>query len=75
MKLEVAKTLIGAGKGRYGCGLGPCAGRRLSRAFATGLRRAELFPTSRWTLLTRFDGEFAPGSQTYAGSGTLRYSW
>jgi len=24
---------------------------------------------------TRIDGEFAPGSQTYAGSGTLRYTW
>jgi len=26
-------------------------------------------------LLVKFDGEFAPGSQTYAGSGTLRYVW
>jgi hypothetical protein len=31
--------------------------------------------TPRWTLLAKFDGEFAPGSQTYAGSGALRYSW
>jgi autotransporter-associated beta strand protein len=36
---------------------------------------AELFLTSHVTLLAKFDGEFAPGSQTYAGSGTLRYSW
>jgi autotransporter-associated beta strand protein len=36
---------------------------------------AELFLTPRWTLLAKFDGEFARGSQTYAGSGTLRYSW
>ena len=36
---------------------------------------AELFITPRWTLLARFDGEFAPGSQTYAGTGTLRYRW
>ena len=36
---------------------------------------AELFLTPRWTLLAKFDGEFASGSQTYAGSGTLRYSW
>lgn len=36
---------------------------------------AELFLTPRWTLLAKFDGEFATGSQTYAGSGTLRYSW
>ena len=36
---------------------------------------AELFITPRLTLLAKFDGEFAPGSQTYAGSGTLRYVW
>lgn len=36
---------------------------------------AELFITPRLTLLAKFDGEFAPGSQTYTGSGTLRYSW
>ena len=36
---------------------------------------AELFITPRLTLLAKFDGEFAPGSQTYAGSGTLRYMW
>jgi autotransporter-associated beta strand protein len=36
---------------------------------------AELFLTQRWTLLAKFDGEFANGSQTYAGSGTLRYTW
>jgi uncharacterized protein with beta-barrel porin domain len=36
---------------------------------------AQLFLTSNWTLLTKFEGEFAPGSQTYAGTGTLRYAW
>jgi autotransporter-associated beta strand protein len=36
---------------------------------------AELYLTPRWTLLAKFDGEFAPGSQTYGGSGTLRYIW
>ncbi len=36
---------------------------------------AELFLTPQWTMLAKFDGEFANGSQTYAGSGTLRYSW
>jgi autotransporter-associated beta strand protein/T5SS/PEP-CTERM-associated repeat protein len=35
----------------------------------------ELFLTPRWTLLAKFDGEFASNSQTYAGSGTLRYTW
>jgi uncharacterized protein with beta-barrel porin domain len=36
---------------------------------------AELFLTPRWTLQVKFDGEFASGSQTYAGSGALRYTW
>ena len=36
---------------------------------------AELHITQRWTLLGKFDGEFASSSQLYAGSGTLRYQW
>lgn len=36
---------------------------------------AEMHLTQRWTLLGKFDGEFASSSQIYAGSGTLRYSW
>jgi uncharacterized protein with beta-barrel porin domain len=36
---------------------------------------AQLFFTANWSLLAKFDGEFAPGSQTYGGSGTLRYRW
>jgi uncharacterized protein with beta-barrel porin domain len=28
-----------------------------------------------WVLQARLDGEFAGHSQTYAGTGTLRYSW
>lgn len=36
---------------------------------------AEFLFTPRWTLLAKFDGEFASRSQTYAGSGTLRYVW
>ena len=36
---------------------------------------AELRMTPDWSLLAKFDGQFAPGSQTYAGSGTLRYQW
>jgi uncharacterized protein with beta-barrel porin domain len=36
---------------------------------------AKLFLTPQWTLLAKFEGEFAPGSQTYAGTGTLRYTW
>ncbi len=36
---------------------------------------AELYLTAHLSLLVKFDGEFAPGSQIYAGSGTLRYTW
>jgi hypothetical protein len=32
-------------------------------------------PTPQWTLLAKFEGEFAPGSQTDVGTGTLCYSW
>ena len=35
----------------------------------------DLHITSALTFLTKFDGEFAKGSQTYAGTGTLRYAW
>ena len=31
--------------------------------------------TARWSVLAKFDGEFAKSSQTYAGTGTLRYTW
>ena len=31
--------------------------------------------TAAWSLLAKFDGEFASGSRTYAGTGSLRYSW
>jgi outer membrane autotransporter protein len=36
---------------------------------------AELHITANWSLAGKFDGEFASGSQTYAGTGTLRYTW
>ena len=35
----------------------------------------QLFLSANWSLIAKFDGEFASGSQTYAGSGTLRYTW
>lgn len=28
-----------------------------------------------WGVGVRFDGEFAEGAQSYAGTGTLRYAW
>jgi uncharacterized protein with beta-barrel porin domain len=36
---------------------------------------AQLFLSANWSLIAKFDGEFAPNSQTYAGTGTLRYTW
>ena len=36
---------------------------------------AQLFFTPNWSMLAKFDGEFASGSQTYAGTGTMRYTW
>jgi autotransporter-associated beta strand protein len=36
---------------------------------------AQSFFTPSWSLTGEFDGEFASGSQLYAGTGTLRYTW
>jgi uncharacterized protein with beta-barrel porin domain len=36
---------------------------------------AQLFFTPNWSVLVKFDGEFASSSQVYAGTGTLRYTW
>jgi outer membrane autotransporter protein len=36
---------------------------------------AELRLASGLSVLAKFDGEFARGSQTYAGTGTVRYTW
>jgi uncharacterized protein with beta-barrel porin domain len=36
---------------------------------------AQLWFTPNWSFIAKFDGEFAASAQTYAGSGTLRYSW
>jgi uncharacterized protein with beta-barrel porin domain len=36
---------------------------------------AELHLTPALSVAAKFDGEFAKGSQTYAGTGTVRYMW
>lgn len=36
---------------------------------------AELKINTNWSLMAKFEGEFASGSQTYAGTGTLRNTW
>ena len=35
----------------------------------------QLFLSSNWSVEAKFDSEFAPSAQTYAGTGTLRYTW
>jgi uncharacterized protein with beta-barrel porin domain len=50
-------------------------GAPIPRDSALTTAGAQLFLTSQWTLLAKFGGEFANGSQTYAGTGTLRYAW
>jgi hypothetical protein len=36
---------------------------------------AQYFLSPAWAFSAKFDGEFASGSQTYGGTGTLRYTW
>ena len=36
---------------------------------------AELRFANHISLLAKFDGDFAPHSRTYAGTGTIRYTW
>ncbi len=36
---------------------------------------AELRLSQNWSVLANFDGEFAKASQTYTGTGTIRYVW
>jgi uncharacterized protein with beta-barrel porin domain len=36
---------------------------------------AELHLSANWTATAKFDGEFASHTQTYAGTGVLKYSW
>ncbi|MGC1777928.1 MAG: autotransporter outer membrane beta-barrel domain-containing protein, partial [Xanthobacteraceae bacterium] len=35
----------------------------------------QLFFSPNWSVEAKFDGEFASSAQTYAGTGTLRYTW
>ncbi len=36
---------------------------------------AQLFLAPNWSIVAKFDSEFASGSRLYAGTGTLRYTW
>jgi outer membrane autotransporter protein len=50
-------------------------GARAPQNSALASAGAELHIARNWSLLAKFDGEFAASSQTYTGTGTLRYSW
>ena len=50
-------------------------GAPIPRDSALTTAGAQLFLTPNWSLLAKFDGESASASQTYAGTGTLRYTW
>jgi YVTN family beta-propeller protein/autotransporter-associated beta strand protein len=50
-------------------------GAPIPRDSALTTAGAQLFLTPQWTLLAKFEGEFARSSQTYAGTGTVRYAW
>jgi outer membrane autotransporter protein len=45
-----------------------------SDSLLTGLE-AEMRLTPKWSIAAKFDGQFAGSSQTYIGSGKLRYAW
>jgi uncharacterized protein with beta-barrel porin domain len=40
-----------------------------------GSAAADLHINANWTATVKFDGQFASTAQTYAGTGTLRYTW
>jgi uncharacterized protein with beta-barrel porin domain len=50
-------------------------GARLPHDSALTSLAAELHFTPQWTATAKFYGDFASGYQSYAGTGTLRYSW
>jgi uncharacterized protein with beta-barrel porin domain len=50
-------------------------GAPLPRDSALLATAAELHINANWSLLARLDGEFARGSQIYAGNATLRMMW
>jgi uncharacterized protein with beta-barrel porin domain len=50
-------------------------GAPIPRDSALTTAGVQLFLSANWSLITKFDSEFASGSQIYAGSGTLRYTW
>jgi outer membrane autotransporter protein len=50
-------------------------GAPLPKSVFIGSAGTELKLGNNWTVISKFDGQFASGSQVYSGTGTLRYSW
>jgi uncharacterized protein with beta-barrel porin domain len=50
-------------------------GAPIAKNSALTTASADLRLSAGWLLSLKLDGEFASGAQTYAGTGTLRYSW
>ena len=50
-------------------------GAPLPRNSALASAGAELRFNNNWSLLAKFDGQFANGTHFYAGTGTVRYGW
>ncbi len=50
-------------------------GAPLPKDSALASASAELRMNASWSAGLKFDGEFASGAHTYAGTGTLRYAW
>jgi hypothetical protein len=46
-----------------------------STATSIDLRLTDLGRAGNTPSAIKFDGDFARGSQTYGGTGTLKYSW
>jgi hypothetical protein len=50
-------------------------GATAAKHFALASAGAELRLANGVSLIGKFDGEFAPHPSTYAGTGTVRYTW
>ena len=67
--LLMALTILGLGLPTFRvCAAPP----KDSALVSTG---AELRFASNWSVAAKFDGEFAPNSTTYTGTGVVRYRW
>jgi hypothetical protein len=66
-------------RGRAWTALRACGRRATALAKSEGLgvatAGAELRLANGWGFMGKFDGEFGNGTQTYVGTGRVRYVW